>query len=149
MTSIPSLSGAQSAAQSGLQQLRLQQAKRDAERAEQTARALQVQAREAQQQASQAQQNARSIASQADQAQDSAGQARQGLAMVKTTSQMQIQLSNTVSHVTETLDTAQASATPSPSTVTATTATPATATTAAPVINVQGQVTGTVVNTTA
>ena len=64
MASVSSLSGAQSAAQSGLAQLRLQQAKRDAEQAEQTAQSLQAQARSAQQRASQAQEAARAITTQ-------------------------------------------------------------------------------------
>lgn len=79
MASVLSLSGEQS----GLQQIRLRQAERNAEQAEQTARELRAAARDAQQRASEAQNEARSITSQADQAQANAGQARQGLAAVK------------------------------------------------------------------
>jgi hypothetical protein len=135
MAPVSSLSGAQSAAQSGLQQLRLLQAQRDAEQAEQTARALQVRARDAQQTASQAQENARSIAGEANQAQVNAGQARLGLAVIRSADQMQVRLSDVVTRVAETLKSAEPVA-PSQSP-------------APPVINTQGQVTGTVVNTTA
>ncbi|MCK9389140.1 MAG: hypothetical protein M0Q22_12225 [Sulfuritalea sp.] len=135
MASISSLSGAQSAAQSGLAQLRLQQAKREAEQADQVARSLQAQAQSAQLKASQADQEARAITTQADVAESSAGQARQGLALVKTSGQMQTQLSGVVTQVVE----KQKSAAP-PAPV---------QTPAAPVTNVQGQVTGTVINTTA
>lgn len=136
MASISSISGAQSAAQSGLQQLRLQQAKRNAEQAEQIANSLQAQARDAQQRAGEAQENARSISAQSDQARTTAGQARQGLAALATGSQMQSQLSHVVGQVTEKQKTAAppAVATKSP---------------APPVTNTQGQVTGTVINTTA
>ena len=135
MASISPLSGAQSAAQSGLQQLRLQQARRDADQAEQTARALQAQARDAQQRANEAQEEARTISVQADQAQAGASQARLGLAVVKTIGQMQAQLTNVVTQVTETLKTAEPAA--------------AAASSPSPVVNTAGQLTGTVVNTTA
>jgi hypothetical protein len=135
MTTISSLSGAQSAAQSGLRQLRLQQAKRDAEQAEQVARALQAQAQAAQQNANEAVERARTITSQSDQAQATAGQARQGLAAVSTVAQMQGQLSGVVAQVTEKLAPPKAA--------------PAIKSTPVPVVNAEGQVTGTVVNTTA
>jgi len=144
MASISSLSSSPSAVQSGLQQLRLQQAKADAERAEQTARALQVQARNAQQRANQAQENARSITIQADQAESSAGQARQGLAVIRSVSRMQSSLAGTAAQVVAKQD-AAAPATPTLA-VSPTGQSPAAP---APVVNIQGQVTGTVVNTTA
>jgi chromosome segregation ATPase len=137
MASISSISGAQSAAQSGLQQLRLQQAKRNAEQAEQVANSLQAQARDAQQRASEAQENARSISAQSDQARTTAGQARQGLAALSTGSQMQSQLSQVVGQVVE----KQKAAEPPP--------VAAAKSPAPPVTNTQGQVTGTVINTTA
>lgn len=133
MATISSISGAQSAAQSGLQQLKLQQAKRDAEQAEQTASALQAQARDAQQRAGEAQENARSVTAQSDQAQANAGQARQGLAVVRAIGQMQTQLTNVVAQVTGKLAVPE----------------PAAPTPVPPVVNAQGQVTGTVINTTA
>jgi len=135
VASISSISGAQSAAQSGLQQLRLQQAERNAAQAEQTARSLQAQAGDAWQRASRAQEDARSVTAQADQAQANAGQARLGLAVIRTVDQMQTRLTNVVGQVTEQLKIAEPAApTQSP---------------ALPVINAQGQVTGTVINTTA
>jgi hypothetical protein len=140
MATISSISGAQSAAQSGLAQLRLQQAKRDAEQAEQVANSLQAQARDAQQRASQAQETARSITIQSDQAQSNAGQARQGLAVIQTVSQMQTQLGSVASQVKVKLEAAQ------PAAPAAIVPTPASA---APVVNTDGQLTGTVVNTTA
>jgi Zn-dependent metalloprotease len=135
MATISSLSGAQSAAQSGLRQLRLQQAKRDAEQAEQIARALQAQAQSAQQHATEAMERARAITSQSDQAQATAGQARQGLAAVSAVVRMQNQLSGVVTQVTERM------APPKPA--------PATKSSPTPVVNAEGQVTGAVVNTTA
>jgi hypothetical protein len=115
--------------------LRLQQAKRDAEQAEQVARALQAQAQAAQQNANEAVERARTITSQSDQAQATAGQARQGLAAVSTVAQMQGQLSGVVAQVTEKLAPPKAA--------------PAIKSTPVPVVNAEGQVTGTVVNTTA
>ena len=135
MATISSLSAAQSAAQSGLRQFRLQQAQRNADQAEQTARSLKAQARDAQQTANQAQENARSIAVQADQAQVDVGQARLGLALTRTVGQMQTQLSSVATQAAEKLKSPQAAA-PTPSPV-------------LPVINAQGQKTGTVINTTA
>jgi hypothetical protein len=99
---------------------------------------LQAQAQDAQRKAVQAQENARSITVQADQAQSVAGQARQGVAIVKTVGDMQAQISNVVTRVTEKLVSAE------PAVVTPKSAPPA-----APVVNTQGQLTGTVVNTTA
>lgn len=130
-----SLSGTPSVAQSGLAQFRLQQATRDAEQAEQVARSLQAQARDAQQQAGEAQQKARSIAAQATQAQSIAGQARRGVAAAETVGQLQTQLTNVNSQVTEKLKIALP--------------TIRTRTAPAPVINSQGQITGTLINTIA
>jgi len=118
--------------------LRLQQARQNADRAEQAARALEARAVDAKRIAERADENARSLFVQADQANSVAGQARQGLAMVKSVSQMQSSLSNTVSQVTERQEVketgvvTQASQVESP-----------------PVINTSGQITGVVVNTTA
>lgn len=140
MASISSLSGTQSAAQSGLQQLRLQQARKDAEQAEQVARSLQARARDAQQKAGEAEQTARTISTQADQAQAGAGQARQGLAAIQSRSQMQARLSGTVSQVAEKAKLPEP-AVPVPVAPTTDSSTP--------VVNTQGQLTGTVVNTTA
>ena len=94
-------SGTQAATQQGFQQLRLQQARRDAEQAEQTARSLAAQANQAQRRADQAQEDARSITVQADQAQDDAGRARQGLATVQSISQMGAQISRVADQTVE------------------------------------------------
>lgn len=134
MAPVSSISGAQSAAQSGLQQLRLQQARRDAEQAEQVARSLEVQARAAQLKASEAQQNAQSITLQSDQAQTNAGQARLGLALINTVGQMQTRLSNVVEQVVAKQKAAEPSVAAAPPVA---------------VINTEGQTTGTVINTTA
>lgn len=144
MASISSSSGTQAATQSGWQQLQLQQARRTAEQVEQTARALKAQADGAQRTAEQAQENARSLTVRSDQAQTSAGQAWQGVAAIQTRAQMQTQLSRTVEQVVvrqqaESAPVAAVAADPSA----------APATSPSPVVNVQGQVTGTVINTTA
>lgn len=134
MATISSSSGA-SIGQSVLSQLQLQQAQRNAERADANARSLQAQARQAQQVAVQAQAEARSISSQADQAQSDASQAKLSLAVIRNGSQVQSELTSSVGNLTETLKVASPVA--------------ATLGTAIPVINTQGQITGTVVNTTA
>jgi hypothetical protein len=141
MVSISSTSiGAQTASQAGWQRLRLQQARQNADRAEQAARAMEARAVDAQRIAERADENARSLFVQADQANSVARLARQGLAMVKSVSQMQSSLSNTVSQVAQrqevkeagTGTVAQAPRVGSP-----------------PVVNTSGQITGVVVNTTA
>lgn len=135
MATISSLSGAQSGVQSGLQQLRLQQARRNADQAEQIARSLQAQARDAEQVASDAESNARAVSGQAAQAQTNAGQARQGLAVISTISQMGSQISDALALATEKSSTPESTSPAAKQT--------------APVINAQGELTGTVVNTTA
>ena len=133
-----SVSPTSSANQVGLQQLRLQQARRNAEQAEQTAQSLKSQANQAQLTADRAQESARSLTVQSDQAQAKVGQVRQGLAAMGSAQQSMVQLSKTVDQVL-TREPAQ----PSP----ATSATPSS--NAPPVVNAQGQVTGTIINTTA
>ncbi len=135
MAGISSISGAQSAAQSGVQQLRLLQAERNAQQAELTARVLRAEATDAQQAAREAQEVARVIAAGADQAQANAAQARLGLAVIRTAGESQTQLANAVTQVAQTLKVAEPAA-PSQS------PTP-------PIVNSQGQLTGTVINTTA
>lgn len=130
-----SVSGTQSIVQSGLQQLKLQQARRNAEQAEQTAQALQTQADEAQRRARREQENARSLSVQADQAQSNAGRARQGLALIQTASQSITQVGNVVDQVIKKQQSAQTGTQPVQQ--------------SKPVVNTQGQVTGTVINTTA
>lgn len=130
--------GAQAAMQAGWQQLRLQQAKQNAERAEANAQALSARAANAQRDADRAQENARTLSVQSSQAQDVAGQARQGLAMIRSVGEMQTQLSNTVSQVVERQEVAPVVVDSAPQEEVS-----------APVVNLSGQVTGTVVNTTA
>lgn len=134
-----STSGIQSAAQTGWQQLKLQQAKRNADQAEQTARSLLTQAQDAQRTADREQETARTLSVQSDQALSVAGRARQGLAALSSLSQMQAQLTHVADLVIQNQRNAQASSPPQTS---------ATAS-ATPVVNTQGQLTGTVVNTTA
>jgi len=142
------VSSTSSASQYGWQQLKLQQAKRNADQAEQTAQTLKAQASDAQRVADRAQENARSLSVQSDQAQANAGQARQGLAALGNEQQAITQLSNTVDQVlarqqisTSTTKNATTSATGA-STVSPKSLTP-------PVVNSQGQVTGKIINTTA
>ncbi|MDD5249891.1 MAG: hypothetical protein PHY45_12950 [Rhodocyclaceae bacterium] len=127
---------ASSAAQYGLGQLRLQQAKRSADQAEQAAQALQAQAQDARRAADQADENARSLAVASTQAQADAGKARQGLAALQSVGQMETQLANVADRVIMQQQSAQAGVLTK-------------SVKAAPVVNTQGQVTGRVVNTTA
>jgi len=130
-----SVSGTQSIVQSGLQQLKLQQARRSAEQAEQTAQALQTQANDAQRRAAREQENARSLSVQADQAQGNAGRARQGLALIQTANESLTQVGNVVDQVIKKQQSVQTST--------------QSVQESKPVVNTQGQVTGTVINTTA
>ena len=134
-----STSGLPSATQDAWQQLKLQQAQRDADRADWNAQALQAQAQQAQRVASRAEDVARSLSVQANQAQSEAGKARQGLASLSSLGQTQ----NLLNHVSEQVFPAPAE------TQSSVTADGQTQTSATPVVNTQGQVTGTVVNTTA
>jgi len=134
-----STSSIQSVTQEAWQQLKLQQAQRDADRADWNAQALQAQAQEAQRVANRAEDVARSLSVQADQAQAEAGKARQGLASLSSLGQMQDLLNHVSEQVFPTPQTGETSAT----------ANGQTQTSATPVVNTQGQVTGTVVNTTA
>lgn len=155
MPPVTSVSGAQSAAQSGWQQLKLQQAQRNATQAEQNARALEAQASNAKRDADRAQDNARSLEVQSGQARDDAGRARQGLAAIRSTQEMQMRLGNTVDQAvklqsgTETASTGTTTTTTEASAPTVTTAaTASTTSTAAPVINTQGETTGRIINIT-
>ncbi len=134
------VSSISSATQSGLQQIMVQQAKRNADQAEQTAQSLRAQADAAQRTAEKAQETARSLTLQSDQAQQQADQARQGLAAVTATQQGITSLSNTINQM---LDRKLASIPATPSTTTPGTG----AAPVPPVVNTQGQVTGTIINT--
>lgn len=144
MSAISSSTGTQSAAQAGLGQLQLQQARQNAARAEQTARALRAEAASAQQVANNAQENARALSVRSEQAQSEAGQARQGVTVIESAGQMQTQLGNVASRIVVAAERDQ-STQPAETSTTAQTANVPNA----PVVNTQGQVTGTVVNTTA
>lgn len=136
MAAITSTTGSQAASQMMWQQLSLQQARQNAERAGQVARSLQERAAEAQGVAARAEDNARSLAARADQAQTAAGRARQGLAAIRSVGEMRRQLFDTVNRVGNQSDVAQVAG-------------GGESLTAEPVVNTSGQVTGTVVNTTA
>lgn len=116
-------------------QIQQQQAQRNADQAEQQARALQARARQAQSVADQAQETARSLKVQSGQAQDSAESARRGLLAMKSRDDMLVQLDRRVSQ-------AAAAAAPEPQVAVSEPA-------VQPVTNAFGQTTGTLVNVTA
>ena len=134
MASVSTTSSAQAASQSGWQQLKLQQARQNAAQAEQVAQSLAAQAGEAKRTADRAQENARNISVQSDQAQAVAGRARQGLAAINSASVAQAQLVHVVEQAAPRQE-AQTKAKIQQQ--------------SAPVVNTQGQLTGTVINTTA
>lgn len=136
------VSSASSATQYGMQQLKLQQARHEADQADQTAQVLQKEAQGARRDANRANEKARTLSSEADRAQVVAGQARQSLAAMGSERQMLGQLSNTMNQVASRLG----NATPSP---TQTIQTNQSASQASPIVNTQGQMTGTLINTTA
>ena len=115
-----------------MQQLRLQQAQRNADQAEVSARSLRQQARVAQQSADRAQEGARSVKVQADQAQSNAGSARQQLISLESVSQLQTGFDTARQQIAQGLTSLDQ---PAP--------------VVAPVVNADGQATGTLVNVTA
>lgn len=132
---VSSTSGAQSPGNLVWAQLQQQQAQRNADQAEQKARALQDKARDAQSVADQAQENARSIKVRSDQAQGDANDARQGLVSLKSLEQVQSgfnELRDQIRKVISPTDSVEAASG-----------------NAAPVVNSSGQTTGTLVNVTA
>jgi ABC-type hemin transport system substrate-binding protein len=137
MAGISSTSGLQAVTQTAFQQVKLQQARQNAERAEQVARNLRSEAAEAQHEADRAQDNARTLMVRSNQAQSVAGQARQGLAMMRSVGEMQDNLSN-LQIRTDTVSSSTGETGPIVPTAAK-----------APVVNTSGQVTGIVVNTTA
>lgn len=120
----------QSASSLVTQQLRVQQVKRNADQAEATARELREQASNAQQNADRAREKARSLTVEADKAQGEAGTARQQLASLSSLNQVQEGLSSLRQKISTAI---QAIDEPNPT----------------PVINAEGQTTGTLVNVTA
>lgn len=135
----------QTALQSGYAQLRLQQAKRNAERAEQTAQALGQQARIAQVEADRAQESARALSVQSDRADARAGEARQGLAAIRSASEAVSRLGAIAERTVQNANAAAAAPLPEPPNdkVAIEPAAPATA------VNAQGQATGKIVSVTA
>lgn len=127
-----------SAVQSGMQQLRVQQARRTAEQLEVQAASLAHQAQAAQRNADRAQEEARGLAVESNRTQVAAGRARLGLAMLSTANTMQAQLGNTVDQVVA-----------RNSEPTTTSGTSATSSSTTPVVNAKGELTGTLINTTA
>lgn len=123
-------------------QIQQQQAQRNADQAEQQARALQAQAQSARAVAGRAQEAARSLAVQASQAQGDAAGARRNLSSMESLGGVQAQLGGLREQINAVLNPAPVAA-PSPDSLSSST------TTAAPVINAFGQTTGTQVNVTA
>jgi type II secretory pathway pseudopilin PulG len=141
---ISSTSASQGISSGLFAQIQQQQARRNADQADQQARALQSQAQTAQAAANRAQENARSLKVQANQAQGDASSARQNLSSLKSLDETQNQLSGLRDQIRAVLNpdaTASAS-----SKVSATSVAVASTATMAPVINSSGQATGTLVN---
>ncbi len=119
------------AAGSYMPQMQLLQAQRAADQAEQRARALRGKAQEAQSVADREQENARQLQVRSNQADQDAGNARQGVVALKSLRQVQggyEKIQQQISEITQ----PESKASP-----------------VAPVVNSQGQTTGTVVNITA
>jgi len=131
---LASASGAQSASSGLWAQLQLQQARRNADQAEQQAAALQAQAQSAQGVADRAQENARSLQVQSRQAAGDASQARLDLATQTSVGEVQSKLSDLKTQIGKVLQSDAPIVPPAPS---------------APVVNTSGQQTGTLVNVTA
>lgn len=131
---VASLSSSQAGGSALWGQIQQQQAQRNADQAEQRARALASSARDAQSVADRAQENARSLKVESNQAQGEASEAKRGLAGLSSLGEVQVQLNDLREQISTVLK--SESVTPA-------------ATTLAPVVNSFGQETGTVVNVTA
>lgn len=140
MSSVSSSSGT-TAAQYGMDQLRLQQTRVAAQRAEQTAQSLQSEAANARRDADQARERARSLEVESSQAQSDAVRMRRGLNMLQSEGQLQVQQARVADNAQVTRPAAVPQAHPQASVAASTGKTP--------VVNTQGQVTGRVINTTA
>ena len=125
-------------------QLRLQQAQRNADLAEREARALHASAQAAQANADRAQQGARELQVKSDQASLNAGRARLGLAAERSAAERLSELGVRAGRVAEAV--AAREATPAPVTP-AVAAPPAVA--PKPVVNAEGQTTGTLISVSA
>lgn len=128
---VTSASSAQSAGSGLWAQIQLQQARQNADRAEQQAAALQAKAQSAQTVADRAQENARSLQVQSRQAHGDAAQARLNLATQNSAGEVQSQLGDLRTQIANVLESDIFSGS------------------AAPVVNTSGQQTGTLVNVTA
>jgi hypothetical protein len=117
----------------GVSQLRLQQAQRNAEQAEQRARALRAEAESAQHSAQREQERARGLNVDAQQAQGRAGDARRGVAALQSLDQFGQRIGQAYEKIAQAQAQAPAPAVPPPE----------------PVVNTQGEVTGQVVNVAA
>lgn len=124
-----------------LAQIQQQQAQRNADQAEQKARALAGQANQAQAVADRAQESARSLRVQSGQAQNDAASARQGLVVRESIGKIQTQLTGLREQISAVLTP------PDVQNTAATTSSPANVLPA--VVNVFGQQTGTLLNVTA
>lgn len=118
-------------------QIQQQQAQRTADQAEQQARSLKAMAQNAEATAAQAQENARTLKVQSNQAQGEAENARRGVAAMKSLGVVQAQFADLRQQINDVLSPTDTSATRG-----ATLA-------SAPVLNVYGQQTGSLVNVTA
>lgn len=117
-------------------QIQQQQAQRNADQAEQQARALQARARDAQAVADRAQENASSLKIQSSQAQDNADSAQRGLVAIRSRESMLTQLDRQVAKVVDAVA-PRSESVPEPKVANV------------PVTNAMGQTTGTLVNVTA
>lgn len=135
MAAVSSTLGLQGVTQAAYQQLKLQQARQNADRAEQQARSLERQAADAQREADRAQENARDLSVRSGRAQSEAGRAKQGLAMIRSADEMKSALAVTATRAEASMNGSAARSNP-----------PAAA---SPVFNTSGQLTGTRVNTQA
>jgi hypothetical protein len=133
-----SAASSQSATGLVMQQLRLQQAQRSADRAELTARTLRVQASEAQQEADRAQEGARALQVRSDQAQSQVGAAKQRVVSLESLGELQGNFDALRGEIAQGLQALDQPA-----------AQPASQAVASPVVNAEGQTTGTLVNVTA
>lgn len=120
-------------------QLQQQQARRAVDQAEQKAQALRVQADDAQAEADRAQENARSLKVRSDQAQGAASDAQVNLVSLKSVGHLQAQFGELRTQLASALGNTPAAADGSGAASEA----------AKPVVNAQGQTTGTLVSVTA
>ena len=127
------IAGSQGSSSAAWGQLQTQQAQRNAEQAEQRARALQSQARTAQQEADRAQENARALQGSSSQARSDADSARRNVSSLESLGQVNNQLGQLREQIATVLATNQ----------------PANVTPAPVFTNVEGQATGTLINTVA